>query len=352
MVLRKQDVAVAASVHGWPQLDRRISELSRAGVDLQSRPVKPSVLDLARRYMSGKTKIAFDIERSFGKLSPSLVVISNGFVVPPIELAEMCVAKGWPFATIAHVNLPSWWPSDEEAARFRKVLPLARRCFFVSEANRALAQKQLDYDFDNSEIVRNPLVIDIDAPIPWPPDSDEEPLRMACVGRLSAEKGLDILLEVLANPCWTERRWRLTLCGNGPIREALERLVKRLKLQDRISFAGHVTVGEIWRENHILIMPSRHEGLPLTIVEAMFCGRPAVATNVGGNSEVIKDGITGFLAEAAVADCFSRALERMWTQRVGLEEMGKLAAASIRELMPDDPIRIFAEKIKTLANLQ
>jgi glycosyltransferase involved in cell wall biosynthesis len=92
--------------------------------------------------------------------------------------------------------------------------------------------------------------------------------------------------------------------------------------------------------------------MPLTVIEAMLCGRPVVTTNVGGNSEVIRDGVTGFLAEAAVAECFGRALERMWAQRDRLDEIGKLAAADIREFIPDDPVGIFAEKIQSLANLQ
>jgi glycosyltransferase involved in cell wall biosynthesis len=348
-LLAKQGMSVAASVHGWPQLDRRIIELSRPGVDLRPRPIKSSLLARARRCRSGETKLTFDIERSFGDTSPSLVVISNGDAFPPIELGEMCVAKGWPFVTVAHTNLAIFWPPDGMVARLRKVLPLARRCYFVSKANRILAEKQLGYDFDNAEIVYNPVVVEIDSPIAWPPYMSDQELRMACVGRLSCEKGQDILLDALASPCWRERNWRLTLYGNGPGRDMLGRLVERLKLRDRVSFAGHVAVEEIWHENHILVLPSRHEGMPLTVIEAMFCGRPVVATNVGGNSEVIRDGVTGFLAEAAVVECFGAALEQMWLQRNRLQEIGQLAANCIRAYLPDDPVGIFAKKLIGLA---
>jgi glycosyltransferase involved in cell wall biosynthesis len=359
-LLAKQGVPVAASVQGWPQLDRRIDELSRLGVDVRPRPIKPSLATLARRYIFGppsrrylgQAQVAFDVERSFGRTSPALVVISNASNTPPLEIAETCIAKGWPFAIVTHSSQPSWWPSGELAAQLRKMLPLARRCFFVAEANRILAEKQIGHVFDNAEIVRNPIIVDRVSTIPWPIEAPDHELRMACVGRLSAEKGLDVLFEVLANSCWMERNWRLTLYGDGPARDVLERLVKRLKLQDRVSFAGHIAVEKIWRDNHVLVMPSRYEGMPLTIVEAMFSGRPVVATNVGGNSELIKDGVTGFLAEAAVAECFGRALERMWVERERLQEMGKLAAAAIREIMPDDPVGIFAEKLKDTANLQ
>jgi glycosyltransferase involved in cell wall biosynthesis len=347
-LLAEQGVPVAASVHGWPQLHRQISELSQAGVDLRQRPVKSSLVGRARRYMSGKAKIAIDVERSFGQLSPGLVVISNAFGIPPIEIIETCITRNWPFTVVTHSGLPIWWPPDELAARIRKVLPLARRYFFVSEANRTLAEKQLGYAFDNAEIIRNPLTFEIDAPIPWPSDINGLELRMACVGRLSAEKGQDVLFEALASPRWMERHWYLTLYGNGPTRDLLERLVIRLNLQDRVSFAGHVAVEQIWRENHVLVMPSRYEGGPMTTIEAMFCGRPVVATNVGSNPEVIEEGLTGFLAPAAVVECLSSALERMWMKRDGLQEMGKLAEKRIRKFVPDNPVEIFAEKLKSL----
>jgi glycosyltransferase involved in cell wall biosynthesis len=350
--LAGQGISVAASVHGWPQLDRRISELSRLGVDLRPRPIKPSLVDLARRYVTGTAQITFDVEQTFGRLSPSLVLISEGSAFPPIALVEMCIAKGWPFAVVVHNNYEGWWIADELAARYRKVLPLARRYFFVSEANRALAEKQLGQAFDNAEIARNPLTINIDSPIPWPQATKERDLRMACVGRLSPDvKGQDILFEVLASQAWAERKWRLALYGKGPSRDGLGRLAEKLKLSDRVSFGGHVAVESIWRDNHLLIMPSRYEGMPLAIVEAMLSGRPVVATNVGGNSELINDGVTGFLAEAPVAESLGRALERTWAQRDRLEEMGKLAGTSIRELMPVDPVGIFAEKLVRTAGV-
>jgi glycosyltransferase involved in cell wall biosynthesis len=350
--LAQQGTAVAASVHGWPQLDQRISGLSQAGVDLRPRPVKLSLQSQVRRYLSGKSEIVLDIERSFGRAAPSLVVISNGFALPPIELAELCVAKNWPFVNLAHSNAPSWWPPDEMTVRWRKVLPLARRCFFVSRAIRDLAQWQLGHDFENAEIVHNPLVIEPRSPLPWPSQAVEQELRMASVGTLfPAEKGQDIILDVLARPPWQHRNWRLTFYGEGPNRDILERLVSRLKLQDRVSFAGYVAVEKIWRENHILVMPSRFEGMPLAIVEAMWCGRPVVATNVGGNLDLVRDGATGFLAKAAVPECFGSALERMWAERNGLRELGQRAAASIREFMPNDPVGIFAAKVLSLAKL-
>jgi glycosyltransferase involved in cell wall biosynthesis len=264
---------------------------------------------------------------------------------------ELCLAKNWPFVTVAHSNQPGWWPPDEIAARWRKLLPSARRCYFVSRAIRDLAQRQLGYEFDNAEVVFNPLILENKSPLPCP-QSNEQELRLATVGNLfPAEKGQDILFDVLAKEHWQNRKWRLTLYGNGPNRDILERLAATLKLEHRISFAGHVAPETIWRDNNVLVMPSRYEGGPMTTIEAMWCGRAVIATDVGLNRDVIEDGVTGFLADASSVASLNAALERMWIRRDKLNDMGALAAARIRELLPDDPVKAFAEKLKALATV-
>jgi glycosyltransferase involved in cell wall biosynthesis len=132
------------------------------------------------------------------------------------------------------------------------------------------------------------------------------------------------------------------------MRNLLERLAQRSGLADRVVFAGHKTVEEIWASNHVLVMPSRNEGLPLAIVEAMLCARPVIATDIAGNSEVVEDGITGFLAGAPTVPSVANAMERFWVRRAMMEEIGKAGAKKIRQLVPPDPVRVFTEKLKTL----
>ena len=171
----------------------------------------------------------------------------------------------------------------------------------------------------------------------------------ACVGRLHPpSKGQDILLESLATRVWANRKWRLTLYGDGPMKGSLERLVQHLELTDRVFFAGHEAVKDIWSSNQVLVMPSRSEGLPLVLVEAMLCGRPVIATDVAGHSEVIVDGDTGFLAEAPTVRSMSKALERFWARRTEIEQMGGMARERIRQLVPPNPVEVFADKIKKI----
>jgi glycosyltransferase involved in cell wall biosynthesis len=132
------------------------------------------------------------------------------------------------------------------------------------------------------------------------------------------------------------------------MRESLERHVRRLGLADRVIFAGLLKPEEIWASNHVLIMPSRLEGLPLAMVEAMLCGRPIIATDVGGHAEVIEDGVTGFLADAPTVQSITEALNRFWARRADAQTIGEVGAQRIRRLLPPDPVRVFCCKIKEI----
>jgi glycosyltransferase involved in cell wall biosynthesis len=157
------------------------------------------------------------------------------------------------------------------------------------------------------------------------------------------DKGQDILLRVLAQEKWKKRNLFVSFVGHGINREGLIELAKRLEVSN-VSFPGYTKdVHGIWKEHHALIMPSRCEGLPLALVEAMLCGRTAIVTNVGGNSEVVEDGVTGFLAPAASEVDVDEALERAWERRKEWREMGQLAAKRVRELVPAEPAADFAD---------
>ena len=84
-------------------------------------------------------------------------------------------------------------------------------------------------------------------------------------------------------------------------------------------------------------MPSRGEGLPLAILEAMICGRPTVATDVGGNCEILEDGVTGFIAEAATPRSFGKAMEAAWQEQSRWRQMGQIAHQFAQKIISSDP---------------
>jgi glycosyltransferase involved in cell wall biosynthesis len=150
---------------------------------------------------------------------------------------------------------------------------------------------------------------------------------MASVGRFyTGHKGQDVLLEALSDPIWRQRNWKLRLFGSGEEKAYIESLIPYFGLSDHVEIGGHVPdVRAIWKNHHLMLMPSRVEGTPLALVEAMLCGRAALVTDIAGHLEWIDEGETGFVAEAPSAHSLHRALERAWENRQHWREMGLAA---------------------------
>jgi glycosyltransferase involved in cell wall biosynthesis len=342
---------VGASVHGWSPPPARITGLINAGVHVQLRRAKYSLFSRICNKVVAPGKRIQEIEaiRFLDSQPLALVVLCDPAATPPIELLQHCVSRKYPFATISQANSDHFWPDDVAAEAYRRCLPVARRCYFVSRANKVLFERQIGCELPNAKIVWNPYNVSFNAAPPWPSLSETDELRLASVARLHPpSKGQDLLLEALTGSAWKERKWSLTFYGEGPMRNCLERMTEQFDLEKHVKFAGFVSsVEEIWARNHALIAPSRYEGMPLCVLEAMMCGRPVVATDLAGHSEIIEDGVTGFLAEAATASSVARALERLWTQRINLQMMGSIAAKNVRKRVPRDPALALAEDIKS-----
>ena len=279
---------------------------------------------------------------------PDLVIISQGDNYDGLHFGYLCRKLRIPYALVSHKAADHFWPPDKSRRYRREVFAGAVRCFFVSEHNRRLTEEQNGMTLTNAEVVRNPYLVPADGPLPWP-GREMECLRLACVARLYLlDKGQDILLRVLAGEKWKGRKLHVSFYGSGVNGEALADLAARLGLRN-VSFEGQTEdVLGIWKNHHALVLPSRAEGMPLALVEAMMCGRPCVVTKVGGNAEVIEDGITGFLA-APDEDSIDAALEEVWARRGELREMGQRAALRIRELVPANPAEDFADTLLELA---
>jgi glycosyltransferase involved in cell wall biosynthesis len=273
---------------------------------------------------------------ALGARRPDLAIVSQGRNFDGGHLALVCDWLRIPFVLVAQKATETHWPADPWLPYLRRVFGAARWCVFVSEHNRRLTEDQIGLTLERAVVLRNPVVLPERRPLPWPNDGDGV-ARLACVARLfAAEKGQDLLLNVLARDRWRERPLTVAFFGEGVNREALTAMAARLRLAN-VRFAGQVPgVEAVWRSHHALVLPSRAEGLPLSVVEAMTCGRVPIVTGVGGTAEVVEDGETGFVAPAPTVDFFDAALERAWQARAGWERLGAQAASRIAALVPQE----------------
>lgn len=118
------------------------------------------------------------------------------------------------------------------------------------------------------------------------------------VGRLSPEKGVDVLLHALRRMLSIEPAIRLKIVGTGPSLDHLRELARTLGIGASVEFCGEVSdVTAHLCQASMLVLPSRSEGLSIAVLEAMGLGLPVVATRVGGTPEAVTHGATGLLVD-------------------------------------------------------
>jgi glycosyltransferase involved in cell wall biosynthesis len=147
------------------------------------------------------------------------------------------------------------------------------------------------------------------------------------VGWLRRAKGLDDLLEALAR---MEDRLELRLVGDGPERAALEARARTLKIADRVRFVGQVAdPSPHYAGARLFALPSLGEGLSNALLEAMAFGLPVVATRIGGNVDLVEDGVNGLLVEPGDPAQLAAALTRLLRDEPLARRLGAAARRTV-----------------------
>jgi len=349
--LLARGAAVQTQTAPWPSASRPLEDLATNGAVVTFRASRaPFALRILRRLSSAAFRRKWENRtRDWISSMPSpKVIISCGSLLDDFSQFVWMSEGRTPYAVIVQAAGPELWPDDGQLSVVCKLLTNARRVFFVSHHNLEDVQQCLGMELRNAEVIWNPvnrgsILRAMNVTLPNVPEGS---VKLACVARLNVHaKGQDVLLKTLALEKWKARDVSLTLFGEGPHRQVLHNLVRYLGVE-RVSFAGQVNgTLSIWSRHNLGVLASRYEGLSLAVMEAMMLGRPNVVTRACGNSEVVEDNQTGFIANAVTVEAFDEALERAWQRRGELSSMGVLAARRIRELTPEDPCLEFAERL-------
>lgn len=342
--------SIQASVFRWPERPQVVTQLAASGVQIRYRARKPGFVVNLRQRLCGRNQAgALDVMEvlRIKRQVPDLVVLSQGGPWDGLPWMLECRRLGIAYCTVIHAHSEAWWPLDANLDKIRHAFEGAQRVYFVSQANRTLMERQCGMAFENGEVISNPMNLACEGNIPWP--VEDKGIHFACVGRLDpSAKGQDILLDVLSQRKWKDRPVSLNLYGKGPCERSLRSLAIPLG-EDRVRFHGQVSdLRGIWAHNHALVLPSRFEGLPLTIFEAMLCERPVITTAVAGNTELVQDDVTGFVAAAPTAPLLDDAMERAWSHRSTWPKMGRLGRERALKALPEDPVGTFAQKLLKL----
>jgi glycosyltransferase involved in cell wall biosynthesis len=134
--------------------------------------------------------------------------------------------------------------------------------------------------------------------------------------------------------------------GNGADEVYLHDLAGYLNLGNIVEFCGYTAdLRAVWSRGELLVLPSRFEGSPVTMLEAMAFGRPVLRTAYGGAAEWIEDGANGYLCPAAEVNLLCQTLRRALAERSRWEEMGLRAHDKVRRELSRNPAGIFLRSL-------
>lgn len=158
-----------------------------------------------------------------------------------------------------------------------------------------------------------------------PVHHDKPGSQLLYVGRLSAAKGLPILLNSLAQLQGDYPDLRLTVVGDGEDRQLLEQFARQRGVSDRVLFVGYQSQTEVraaMAQTDVFVMPSFAEGVPVSLMEAMAAGVPVVTTRIAGISELVDDGVNGYLVSPGDSDALTAKIAQLLDEPTLRAEFG------------------------------
>jgi glycosyltransferase involved in cell wall biosynthesis len=166
-----------------------------------------------------------------------------------------------------------------------------------------------------------------------PASPDNGPVRLLAVGRLVQQKGLDVLLTALAGPGL--ERVELDIVGDGERRPDLERQAGQLGLMARVRFPGWMDrdhLAGVYRRADVFVLPSRDEGMPNVVLEAMASGLPVIASRIAGACDMVVDGETGLLLPPDDAGALAAAVARLAGDAPTRQSFGRAGRERVERL--------------------
>lgn len=242
------------------------------------------------------TRIGPDVVVAFGDTTNTRTLISTLGTSVPVIVSERTDPRQhvlpWPWRALRRLLYPfatAIVVQTESVAQWARGVVRARRV----------------------HIIPNP----VRPPLPPVPRADVLGTRRTVmgVGRLGSEKGFDLLLHAFARAALPPSAWQLVILGDGPDRAVLEAQVRTLRLQEQVLMPGVVAAPEQWlRHAEMFVLPSRFEGFPNALLEAMQCGLSVAAFDCrSGPAEIVRTEHTGLLVPPGDIDALAAAISRL-----------------------------------------
>lgn len=286
-------------------------------------PLDPPRFSWLRRFGHVPREIAFTLSakaalRNLHGSAGVDIVLCHGHAVAALAAGPVQRTLGIPYAMVTHGDIfdrPKGTYDPRLTWFYRQVTrPAYRGAALVVALSPRMRDLALQGGAAPERVVVIPNGIDpaeigLDGWAAPPPRVPSDHLELLYVGRLSVEKGVDVLIAAAGLLKARGQAFRLRIAGSGPEEEPLRSLAARSGLEGEVAFLGPVPrleLGALYRSSDVVCVPSRSDTLPTVVLEAMASGRPVLGSDVGGIPFIVWDGQTGWIVPCedpqAIAD--------------------------------------------------
>ena len=316
--------------------DKPVNAVPRPGLDTRLR--RPAAVLRHRKWLQLKAHGAGKLTAIIAELPESAVIVC--VQVFAMEWVAAAHTHGVPVIGMSHES----YAASKASSRGRRVKQYyANLPRFVALTEQDARDWTTKGGMNNAAAMPNPL--------PFPAQGGADPAAHTCVamGRLSQEKGFDLLLEAWAAAVHARpgTDWKLRVFGDGPDRKKLEEQAVRLRVDGSVIFEGPTSrVAEAMRQGSLFLSASRAEGFPMTLLEALACGTPCVAFDCApGVREILRGdrlaaggyGLTenGALVSPGNTEAYAEQLGRLLDDEPLRASLAKAAADSVARYAPE-----------------
>ena len=182
-----------------------------------------------------------------------------------------------------------------------------------------------------------------------------EEFRIVCVSRVTPRKGIRFLVQAFDILSKRYSQLRINIVGDGNERQSLQQLVRSMGIEDKVTFSlniSHDEIAQYYQKSNIFVLPSLNEGMSNTMLEALACGLPIVATDTGGTRELVEDGENGMIVKMGEYNDLMEKIERFLLDKTLEEKMGKLSRQRALQLSWEKVAKQYVDLYEKTAKLR
>jgi GalNAc-alpha-(1->4)-GalNAc-alpha-(1->3)-diNAcBac-PP-undecaprenol alpha-1,4-N-acetyl-D-galactosaminyltransferase len=331
---------ISEMANWWASHNQRVTVLTLSGTDQDHYQLNPNVERIAL-FFWGRARTPWQIIdkriRRIIKLRKAILKSRPDLVISFMDLTNVrtlvaLAGTGIPIIiserTHPHYNPISWFWSFAR----RLVYPFSAALVVQTQSVAQWAQHVVPACKISviPNFVRN---------IPSSKSSDREKSMILSVGRLGIEKGHDLLVRAFAAADGIHKGWHMTILGEGYERQSLEKLISGLDLCASVHLPGIVQEPAEWmQKTSLFVLPSRYEGFPNALLEAMACGCAVISTDCpSAPAEIIRNDINGLLVPADSVTALKNAMQRLMDDENLRERLG-VQALKVKTTFSQDSI--------------